>query len=39
MRCVIERVSHAKVEVSGNVVGLIKKGFLIVVFMQHSNVA
>jgi len=37
MRCVIERVSHAKVEVSGNVVGLIKKGFLIYVGIHHLD--
>ena len=37
MRCVIERVSHAQVEVEGNVVGAIKHGYLIYVGIHHQD--
>ena len=37
MRCVIERVSHAQVEVEGNVVGAIAHGYLIYVGIHHQD--
>ena len=37
MRCVIQRVTHASVEVSGEVVGRIDNGFLVLVGAQEGD--
>jgi len=37
MRCVIQRVTHASVEVSGEVVGKIDNGFLVLVGAQEGD--
>ncbi len=37
MRCVIERVSQAKVSVDGKIIGSIEKGFLVYVGLHHLD--
>lgn len=37
MRLVVQRVSHAKVEVDGNQVGKIDKGFLVLLGVTHED--
>ena len=37
MKFVIQRVKHAKVEVEGEVVGQIKKGFLVLIGISQSD--
>lgn len=37
MKIVIQRVKHAQVEVEGNIVGKIKKGFLVLLGVSHND--
>ena len=37
MKLVIQRVKNAKVEVEGNIVGKIEKGFLVLVGITHTD--
>ena len=37
MKLVIQRVKNAKVEVEGNIVGKIGKGFLVLVGITHTD--
>ena len=39
MRCVIQRVAHASVDVSGETVGKIDNGFLVLIGAQEGDIA